>query len=103
MNIEIKDLIDLISKAVDVGVHRYIVSTEPAADYIKQREAKRYIARLGYKPAMLQRWVNARLLTPVKTGEAQSSPVLYSVSELKTLISSLKLKTITNRAEHDYV
>ena len=103
MNIEMKDLFDFVSRAVDAGVQSYIKSIEPTADFIKQNEAKRYIARLGYKPAMLQRWVNGGLLTPVKTGEAQNAVVLYSLSDIKTLIFTLRLKDITNRSEHDYV
>lgn len=101
MNIELKDLFDFVTRAVDAGVQSYIKSIEPTQDYIKQGEAKRYIAKLGYKPVMLQRWVNARLLTPVKTGEAQNAVVLYSLSDIKTLISTLRLKDITNKAEHD--
>lgn len=103
MNIELKDLLGLISEAVDAGVQKYVKSIDPAADYIKQSEAKRYISRLGYKPAMLQRWTDARLLTPVKTGDAQNSSVLYSLSDIKTVISSLRLHGITTKAAHDYV
>lgn len=103
MNIELKDLLSLISEAVDAGVQKYVASIDPAADYIKQSEAKRYISRLGYKPAMLQRWTDARLLTPVKTGDAQNSSVLYSLSDIKAVISSLRLHGITSQADHDYV
>ncbi len=103
MNIELKDLLGLISEAVDAGVQKYVKSIDPAADYIKQSEAKRYISRLGYKPAMLQRWTDARLLTPVKTGDAQNSSVLYSLSDIKAVISSLRLHGITSKAAHDYV
>lgn len=101
MNIEMKELLDFVKHAVDAGVQSYIRSIEPTQDYIKQGEAKRYIAKLGYKPAMLQRWVNAHLLTPVKTGDAQNAVVLYSLSDIKTLISTLHLKDITNKAGHD--
>ena len=103
MNIELRELLSLMTEAVDAGVQSYIKSIEPTADYIKQSEAKRFIAKLGYKPVMLQHWVNKHLLTPVKTGEAQNAIVLYSLSEIKTLISTLRLKDITNRSEHDYV
>jgi len=103
MNIELKDLLSLISEAVDAGVQKYVKSIDPAADYIKQSEAKRYISRLGYKPAMLQRWTDARLLTPVKTGDAQNSSVLYSLSDIKAVISSLRLHGITSKAAHDYI
>lgn len=92
-----------MTEAVDAGVQSYMKSVEPTKDFIKQSEAKRYIAKLGYKPAMLQHWVSKHLLTPVKTGEAQSAVVLYSLSDIKTLISTLRLKDITNRSEHDYV
>lgn len=92
-----------MTEAVDAGVQSYIKSIEPTKDYIKQSEAKRFIAKLGYKPVMLQHWVNKHLLTPVKTGEAQNAIVLYSLTEIKTLISTLRLKDITNRSEHDYV
>ena len=103
MNIELRELLSLMTEAVDAGVQSYIRSVEPTKDFIKQSEAKRFIAKLGYKPVMLQHWVNKHLLTPVKTGEAQNAVVLYSLSEIKTLISTLRLKDITNRAEHDYV
>lgn len=103
MNIELRELLSLMTEAVDAGVQSYIKSIEPTADYIKQSEAKRFIAKLGYKPVMLQHWVNKHLLTPVKTGDAQNAIVLYSLSEIKTLISTLRLKDITNRSEHDYV
>lgn len=103
MNIELKDLLGLISEAVDAGVQKYVKSIDPAADYIKQSEAKRYISRMGYRPAMLQRWTDARLLTPVKTGDAQNSSVLYSLSDIKAVISSLRLHGITAKAAHDYI
>lgn len=103
MNISLRDLMKLMSDAVDAGVQSYIKSLEPSRDYIKQGEAKRYIAKLGYKPSMLQRWVNDHLLTPIKTGDAQNAVVLYSLSDIKTLISTLRLKDITNKGGHDAV
>lgn len=103
MQIELRDLLNLLTEAVDAGVQKYVKSIDPAADYIKQSEAKRYISRLGYKPAMLQRWTDARLLTPVKTGDAQNSSVLYSLSDIKAVISSLRLHGITSKAAHDYI
>lgn len=103
MDIELKDLLSFVTEAVDAGVQSYVRSIDPQADYIKQSEAKRYIQRLGFRPAMLQRWVDAKLLTPVKTGDAQNAAVMYSMADIKTLISSIRLKGMTNRAEHDYI
>ena len=103
MNIEMKDLLDFVTQAVDAGVQQYIRTIEPEQDIIKQSEAKRYIAKLGYRPAMLQRWVNARLLTPVKTSDSQNGSVVYSLTDIKTLISALRLKQMTLKSGHDYI
>lgn len=103
MDIELKDLLALVSDAVDAGVQQYVRSCDPQSDYIKQGEAKRYISRLGFRPAMLQRWVDGGLLTPVKTGDAQNASVLYSLADIKTLVSSIRLKAVTNKSDHDYI
>lgn len=103
MEIEMKDLLSFVSKAVDAGVQSYLRSVSPQSDLIKQSDAKRYLQRLGYRPAMLQRWVDGGLLTPVKTGDAQNAAVLYSMTDIKTLISSIHLKQITNKSGHDYL
>jgi len=103
MNIELKDLLSLMTDAVDAGVQQYVRSCDPGADYIKQGEAKRYLQKLGFKAAMLQRWVDGGLLTPVKTGDAQNAPVLYSLADIKALVSSIRLKVITNKTDHDYI
>ena len=103
MDIEMKDLLEFGTQAVDAGVQSYLRSVEPSADRVNQADAKRYIARLGYQPVMLRKWSDARLLTPVKVGERQNAPVYYSLAEIKKLISSLKLKSITNEVEHDKI
>lgn len=103
MNIELKDLLALMTDAVDAGVQKYVRSCDPDADYIKQGEAKRYLQRLGFKAAMLQRWTDSGLLTPVKTGDAQNASVIYSLADIKTLVSSIRLKAVTNKSDHDYI
>lgn len=103
MEIELKDLLSLMTDAVDAGVQQYVRSCDPGADYIKQGEAKRYLQKIGFKAAMLQRWVDGGLLTPVKTGDAQNASVLYSLADIKALVSSIRLKGITNKAGHDYI
>lgn len=96
MNIELKDLLAFVTQAVDAGVQTYIRSIEPASDRINQADAKKYVKKMGFQPVMLRKWSDARLLTPVKIGERQNSPVLYSLAEIKTVISSLKLKSMCN-------
>ena len=103
MEIELKDLLSLMTDAVDAGVQKYVRSCDPQSDYVKQGEAKRYLQRLGFKAAMLQRWVDGGLLTPVKTGDAQNASVIYSLADIKTLVSSIRLKGMTNKSDHDYI
>ncbi len=103
MQIELRDLLALLTDAVDAGVQKYVQSIDPHADMIKQAEAKRYITRLGYKSVMLQKWTDSHLLTPIKTGDAQNAAVWYSLAEIKSVISSLRLKGMTSKAAHDYI
>ena len=103
MDIELKDLLSFVTEAVDAGVQSYVRSIDPQSDYVKQGEAKRYLQRMGFRPAILQRWVDARLLTPVKNGDAQNASVLYSMADIKALISSIRLKGIANKSDHDYI
>ena len=103
MDIELKDLLTFVTEAVDAGVQSYVRSIDPQSDYVKQGEAKRYLQRMGFRPAILQRWVDARLLTPVKTGDAQNASVLYSLADIKALVSSVRLKGVVNKSDHDYV
>lgn len=97
MNIELKDLLAFVTLAVDAGVQSYIRSVEPSSDRINQADAKKYIAKMGFQPVMLRKWSDAHLLTPVKVGERQNAPVVYSLAEIKTVISSLKLKSMCNQ------
>ena len=92
-----KDLLAVVTQAVDAGVQSYIRSVEPSQDRIRQSEAKRYIARMGYQPVMLRKWSEARLLNPIKSGDQQNASVFYSLAEIKKVISSMKLKSMCNQ------
>lgn len=83
----------LITLAVDAGVESYMRSIEPDCDNIKQGEAKRLIKKYGFKPAMLKKWADARLILPVKTGE-RNAAVWYSRREIKRLMVKLKSREI---------
>lgn len=96
MDIEIGDLLAFVTHAVDAGVQTYMRSVEPSADRITQADAKRFVKKMGFQPVMIRKWSDARLLTPVKTGDAQNAKVTYSLAEIKKVISSLKLKQMCN-------
>ena len=96
MNIPLESLHAFVKLAVDAGVQEYIRNVEPEGDRIKQADAKRYIARMGFRPAMLKKWEDASLLTPVKTGARQNAAVWYSLAEIKKVICAARLKVLDN-------
>lgn len=100
LELSLQQLFDWTKQAVDAGVQAYIRNTEPLSDRIKQADAKRYIARYGYQPVMLRKWVDAGLLTRVKTSERQNAAAWYSLADIKSLISSLKLKELCNNQDN---
>ena len=100
MNIALEDLHDFVAQAVDAGIQSYLKRMEPSSDRIKQADAKRYIARYGFQPAMLRKWVDAEMLTPVKVGDSKNSAVWYSLADIKKVICAINLKRINNENEN---
>jgi len=88
----IQQLNKIVAHAVDIGMHLHQRLIEPDSDRITQSEAKRYIKRLGYQPVMINKWAKAGLLNGHKTSNQQSAIVYYSLTELKTLLTTLQLK-----------
>lgn len=98
INVSMHDLLSLVSSAVSAGVQDYIRGTNPDQDRVKQADAKRYLKSRGIQPVMLRKWCDADLLHPVKNGEAQNSATIYSLAEIKKVISAIKLKRICNNS-----
>lgn len=96
MNIPLQSLNLFVAQAIDAGIERYRRSLDPTADRIKQSEARRYLASQGLPPSMLQKWVQARLVKPVKTGATKNSAVWYSLADLKQAMATVTLKQINN-------
>lgn len=90
------DLLSLVSLAVSAGVQDYVKGVNPDQDRIKQADARRYLKSRGYQPVMLRKWREAGLLHPFKNGEAQNSATIYSLAEIKKVISAVELKRICN-------
>ena len=90
MEILLADLRKIITSAEEVGVENYMKAREPETDMLKQADAKRYLSKVGIQPVMLKKWVDCSLLTPVKTGNSQNAPVMYSLAEIKELIFTMQ-------------
>ncbi|MBQ8051665.1 MAG: hypothetical protein IJ197_08870 [Bacteroidaceae bacterium] len=96
MDITIQELQDIIANSVEMGIQQYVRNAAPTSDRISQSEAKRYIKRLGFKPVMLQKWVDAGLIEGYKNGTNRNDIRYYSMTKLKGVLSSLRLKNIAN-------
>ena len=90
MEISLSDLKRIITTAAEIGVENYMKARDPESDLMNQADAKRYLSRAGIHPYMLHRWAAKNLITPIKTGDSQNSPVMYSFVEIKQLIFSMQ-------------
>lgn len=76
----------IVQQAMFLGQVQYMTMIEPETDKMKQREAKRYLARRGFDPKVLDEWVQARLVSRRKDGEG-NAPVYYSLKEIQRQIT----------------
>lgn len=97
--VDIQDLMYLIESAVSAGVQDYVRGTNPGADRVKQSEAKRYLKSRGIQPVMLRKWKDLGLVHVVKTGPARNCATVYSLAEIKKVISTLRLKRMYNESD----
>lgn len=97
IEITLQDLNRFVSNAVDAGIQAYERTRDPQSDRIKQSDAKRFLKSRGFQPAMLQKWVDARLVTPMKSGSSQNSAVWYSLADIKKAICIVRLKEMCNQ------
>ena len=96
VEVSLQDLKQLVSNAVDAGIQAYEAGRDPLADRMNQAQVKRYLKSQGIRPSMLTKWVDARLVTPQKSGDRQNASVYYSLAQVKNTILLLHLKRITN-------
>lgn len=81
----------IVSTAITLGMINYRTMIEPASDKIKQREAKRYLVKLGYKPSVLENMTSAGLIHRRKDGDG-NSPIYYSAKELQKALLTLAIQ-----------
>lgn len=94
LHLTVKQLQDIISQAVSQGLQMYEKSLDPLSDRLTKAEARKYIVRMGYSVALMKRWEDKGLLRGTKSGDSYNSPVYYSLSDIKGLISAVKAKEI---------
>ena len=84
----------IISTAITLGMINYRTMIEPASDRMKQREAKRYLAKPGCKSTTLERLTEMGLVHRKKDGEG-NSPVYYSAKEIQSAVLAVRVKQET--------
>lgn len=92
-----RDMEKVLEHAMAYAVQDTLRSSTLEEDLIRQAQARRYLRRLGKKASLLERWTKEGLLHPVKRGEARNSPKLFSLSEIKKVMTMLQL----SRLRHD--
>lgn len=100
MEIKMTDLLEWTSQAIDVGMQMHVKSYAPDDDKIKTSEAERYLRRLGFQTVILQKWVDAGLLTGHKNGKSPNSPVWFSFADLKKIALTARLKDMCNNQDN---
>ena len=66
----------------------------PVSDQIKQREARRWLKSLGYKPSLLDRFEEKGLIGKERIGTGS-----YSHLEIQSALNALKMDGYVNKCQ----
>lgn len=86
-------VVNMINRAVEIGIAANEARREPANDKLKQREVKKWLKANKIKQSVLDELVEAGQVKKRRMGPAKNSPIVYSKFEI---IKALKTKEITN-------
>ena len=92
LTLRIDEVRDLVRGAVEAGVQSYLRYREPDKDRLSHQAALRYVRQCGFRPRDLDRWLEAGLITRVKSGESKTCTQWYSLAELKETVLTLKVQ-----------
>lgn len=81
----------IVQQACNLGMIQYRNMVAPDSDKMKQREAQRYLQRLGFDPKILKDWVQFGYVRKRKDGE-RNSAVWYSLNEIQRQIVAVEMK-----------
>lgn len=91
VEIEYEALQGIVRQAVFLGQIQYRSMVTPASNRIKQREARRYLQQIGYKPSVLDEWVEHGYVHRHQNGE-RNSAVYYSLMEIQRQVVATEAK-----------
>lgn len=81
----------VVESAVMLGMISYRNMIKPDDDYIKQREAWRYLQQQGLPRKLLAEWVDAGAVRRHKDpGKAANSAVKYRLTEIQKAICAMR-------------
>lgn len=82
----------IVSRSVFLGMMEYRKLITPDEDKVRKNEAERFVRRQGYQPSDLERWVADGYVHRRKQGDAQNSPVIYSILEILRHINAVEMQ-----------
>lgn len=96
LEITMQQLLGYISEAVDVGIQTHVKALNPNKDKIKRKDAVAYLVNHGYDIGILNAWESNGLITPYMRSDAKSASKWYSLSDIKKLMLTVKVKILCN-------
>lgn len=74
------------------AVEAYTRGVDPTGDMVRRKDAERFLAAQGFKPAVLKAWTGAGLLHAMRQGAGKNSPICYSMAELRAAVATMRLR-----------
>lgn len=91
VEIELSALENVVRQSAFLGHLQYRHMVAPETDKVRKAEARRYLVSLGYKPKVLQEWVELGYIHEHK-GVERNSPVHYSLVEIQRHLVAMEMK-----------
>ena len=92
VTLDLLDLKCMISQSAQLGAAAFQKLLEPTADYVSQRDVRKWLKRIGQEPDILNKMLEQGLVHPQRTGEAVNSKIVYSIVEMLAAISAINIQ-----------
>lgn len=97
MMITNQELHSIITECSQIGAMKAIKAIEPAADWVRIAELKRWAKLNGLDQKTLNTLIKEEKIRPIRIGEGRNSPKVYSKVEIKEAFASLTLVKIQTK------
>lgn len=95
MNIE--EIQSIMIDSYQVGYMEAVKAYEPAQDFIRLREVKKWLKMMKIDLKRFNSLVSKELIKPIRKGESKNSPLYYSKTEIKQALSLVNVSGMMAR------